>query len=293
VALFPPFSLQGEVRFSTHFLGPIAHRPTHPSMAPTRIVLVPAGTVVPQRKVLIAAPPTRGVAPSTSFAPSTHHIKMDQSVRRVDPLELLNPTPIVKTRKRERLTALTAEEKLARRKMKNRVAAQTARDRKKERTNGLEDAVQDLVDENKRLREENSMLMERLARLEEESRERRRVKEEREERTTTQSFPPVTPLGSAVSINDLQQRAQAVTGVVGMTSNLSRSRLNLLPLVMLLLSYSTTSTSRQSSKTSGISTWTKWSPLSTNRSMEKRRGVTYSRLTKRRLIRMHRPPRPP
>lgn len=62
-------------------------------------------------------------------------------------------------RKRERLNNLTIEEKLNRRKMKNRVAAQTARDRKKERSQRLEKAVKNLLSESKRLREENYNLL--------------------------------------------------------------------------------------------------------------------------------------
>lgn len=61
-------------------------------------------------------------------------------------------------RKRERLNHLTAEQKLDRRKLKNRVAAQTARDRKKARSQRLEEVVRQLMDENARLREENSRL---------------------------------------------------------------------------------------------------------------------------------------
>jgi len=61
-------------------------------------------------------------------------------------------------RKRERLTNLTAEEKLNRRKMKNRVAAQTARDRKKERSQKMEEIVKHLLEETKRLRAENQEL---------------------------------------------------------------------------------------------------------------------------------------
>ncbi|KAF1760665.1 hypothetical protein GCK72_008914 [Caenorhabditis remanei] len=61
-------------------------------------------------------------------------------------------------RKRERLNHLTAEEKMDRRKMKNRVAAQNARDKKKERSGKIEEVVVDLVEENRLLRVENEKL---------------------------------------------------------------------------------------------------------------------------------------
>ncbi|VDN08490.1 unnamed protein product [Thelazia callipaeda] len=68
-------------------------------------------------------------------------------------------SPLSQTvRKRERLTHLTPEEKQYRRKMKNRVAAQTARDRKKFRTNQLEEALRRLHQDNMKLREENKSL---------------------------------------------------------------------------------------------------------------------------------------
>lgn len=61
-------------------------------------------------------------------------------------------------RKRRRLTHLTPEERMLRRKLKNRVAAQTARDRKKQRMDELEDIVTKLESENKRLARENTTL---------------------------------------------------------------------------------------------------------------------------------------
>jgi len=80
------------------------------------------------------------------------------------------------TRKRKRLTYLSPEEKMVRRKLKNRVAAQTARDRKKQRMTELEEMIdvlqdknQHLITENEDLRrsamtllEENSLLKQRL-----------------------------------------------------------------------------------------------------------------------------------
>ncbi|ESN97660.1 hypothetical protein HELRODRAFT_193172 [Helobdella robusta] len=61
-------------------------------------------------------------------------------------------------RKRKRLTNLSHEEKIMRRKLKNRVAAQTARDRKKQRMTELEIAIVALQEQNKQLETENSAL---------------------------------------------------------------------------------------------------------------------------------------
>ena len=74
------------------------------------------------------------------------------------------------TRKRQRLTHLSYEEKLQRRKLKNRIAAQSARDRKKNKFDTLEDSVRLLRDENEQLRVENSLLKEKTQLLIEENR---------------------------------------------------------------------------------------------------------------------------
>ncbi|NXW86562.1 XBP1 protein, partial [Alopecoenas beccarii] len=68
-------------------------------------------------------------------------------------------------RKRQRLTHLSPEEKALRRKLKNRVAAQSARDRKKARMTELEQQVVELEEENQRLLLENQLLRERTCNL--------------------------------------------------------------------------------------------------------------------------------
>ncbi|XP_053466534.1 LOW QUALITY PROTEIN: X-box-binding protein 1 [Ictalurus furcatus] len=76
-------------------------------------------------------------------------------------------------RKRQRLTHLSPEEKALRRKLKNRVAAQTARDRKKAKMGELEQQVLELEHENQKLHLENEMLRERTSDLMSENEELR------------------------------------------------------------------------------------------------------------------------
>ncbi|XP_059193810.1 LOW QUALITY PROTEIN: X-box-binding protein 1 [Centropristis striata] len=68
-------------------------------------------------------------------------------------------------RKRQRLTHLSPEEKALRRKLKNRVAAQTARDRKKAKMGELEQQVLELELENQKLHIENRLLREKSSGL--------------------------------------------------------------------------------------------------------------------------------
>ncbi|XP_028314002.1 LOW QUALITY PROTEIN: X-box-binding protein 1 [Gouania willdenowi] len=68
-------------------------------------------------------------------------------------------------RKRQRLTHLSPEEKALRRKLKNRVAAQTARDRKKAKMGELEQQVLEMELENQKLHIENRLLREKASSL--------------------------------------------------------------------------------------------------------------------------------
>lgn len=73
-------------------------------------------------------------------------------------------------KKRQRLTNLTPEEKILRRKLKNRMAAQSARDRKKLRMEELEQELIELKTQNEKLKSENQILKDNTKLLIEENR---------------------------------------------------------------------------------------------------------------------------
>ncbi|XP_064867801.1 LOW QUALITY PROTEIN: X-box-binding protein 1 [Oncorhynchus nerka] len=76
-------------------------------------------------------------------------------------------------RKRQRLTHLSPEEKQLRRKLKNRVAAQTARDRKKAKMGELEEQVLVMELENQKLHIENRLLRQKMCGMGNENKELR------------------------------------------------------------------------------------------------------------------------
>jgi len=85
---------------------------------------------------------------------STEHIKEEEEDD--DDLDC-DPQTV---RKRANLDHMTSEEKMMRRKLKNRVAAQNARDKKRVKMDDMEDRIKRLEDENKRMQEKNQKLTE-------------------------------------------------------------------------------------------------------------------------------------
>lgn len=73
----------------------------------------------------------------------------------LDQNELTTGNP---SKKRRRLTYLSPEERLLRRKLKNRVAAQIARDKKKAKMSELEEMIASLEERNRELQSENQKL---------------------------------------------------------------------------------------------------------------------------------------
>lgn len=182
--------------------------------------------VVPQQRVVPLPPPkpqrhltARQIVPTRHYLPANNNnnnfnndlIDIDEVYNLIDDNNNNNFTDV--PRKRERLTNLTAEEKINRRKIKNRVAAQTARDRKKERSTRLEIAVKKLLANSARLQTENRKLLLENQRLRNENNEFRRQNSDmnstmnlREEASTTPLAPTSngswSDFGSAASINE-------------------------------------------------------------------------------------------
>nr|XP_012231008.1 PREDICTED: LOW QUALITY PROTEIN: uncharacterized protein LOC105677165 [Linepithema humile] len=163
--------------------------------------------------------------PRLNFVASllTDKAKMDArkvTVRQQEEVHDDGVTTLIKTAdgcvrgKKRRLDHLTWEEKLQRKKLKNRMAAQTSRDRKKARLDELMETVNTLTEKNKLLTQECTMLRTQNESLLSET---KRLKRERDTRTTmnedqqqqqycsmcqTRVGCAVPSLGSAVSPDD-------------------------------------------------------------------------------------------
>lgn len=120
-----------------------------PTMAQTKVYITSLAKAQPGKRPLTA-------------------LAMPITTLETKPAYLEAPAP---PRKRQRLTHLTPEEKLMRRKLKNRVAAQTARDRKKAHMDSLEDKLALLEEQTKRLQQENEIMKHHNALLLEENHE--------------------------------------------------------------------------------------------------------------------------
>ncbi|KAM3939662.1 X-box-binding protein 1 isoform 1-T1 [Leptodactylus fuscus] len=147
-------------------------------------------------------------------------------------------------RKRQRLTHLTPEEKALRRKLKNRVAAQTARDRKKARMSELEQQVVDLEMENEKLLIENQLLREKSHGLLTENQELRQrlgldaleVKEEEIEVLTQSREDEVRPVTGSAESAALRLRAPLQQEQAQLSPNLTMSAWILTALILQTMS---------------------------------------------------------
>ncbi|XP_066226673.1 LOW QUALITY PROTEIN: X-box-binding protein 1 [Saccopteryx leptura] len=111
-------------------------------------------------KVLLLSGKPAAAAATAAGAPAGRNVPLMLPGQRGASPEAESGGP-PQARKRQRLTHLSPEEKALRRKLKNRVAAQTARDRKKARMSELEQQVVDLEEENQKLLLENQLLREK------------------------------------------------------------------------------------------------------------------------------------
>ncbi|XP_012869911.1 PREDICTED: LOW QUALITY PROTEIN: X-box-binding protein 1 [Dipodomys ordii] len=121
------------------------------------VAAAPSSAAGVSKVLLLATPPAAAAA---AGAPAGQTLPLMVPGERGASPEAAGGGP-PQARKRQRLTHLSPEEKALRRKLKNRVAAQTARDRKKARMSELEQQVVDLEEENQKLLLENQLLREK------------------------------------------------------------------------------------------------------------------------------------
>lgn len=160
---------------------------------------------VPKRIVITAVRDRSEKAAAAIIAPRDWHIKSEMEVTVGEAVATGGPV-----RKRQRLDHLTREEKIMRRKLKNRVAAQSARDRKKARMDELEEQVTRLQADRAALLEENRLLRKRLEEFE---RENQALVKRLDEKTSVATShiapvvkvePPSSPVGAGASSGSVE-----------------------------------------------------------------------------------------
>ncbi|XP_070166768.1 X-box-binding protein 1 [Polyergus mexicanus] len=164
-------------------------------MSSSKSVVITFPKGLPNPKALQVNELTRSALPRLNFTASilTDKARMDarkilqvspkqEEIRSDDDFATFIKTADGCTRsKKRRLDHLTWEEKLQRKKLKNRVAAQTSRDRKKAKLDELEETVKTLRERNEQLAQECTMLRSQNESLSGETKRLRREKDMRNE----------------------------------------------------------------------------------------------------------------
>uniref|UniRef100_A0AAY5KAN1 X-box-binding protein 1 n=1 Tax=Esox lucius TaxID=8010 RepID=A0AAY5KAN1_ESOLU len=170
------------------------------------MVVVTAGTG--GHKVLLISGKQNGSSSSTQGYSRSISVVLPSSSNQANSSDSdSNSTTGPPLRKRQRLTHLSPEEKQLRRKLKNRVAAQTARDRKKAKMGELEEQVLALELENQKLHVENRLLRQKTCGLVNENEELRQrlgldtleAKEEKVQVLEASGIDAVLGIGSSES----------------------------------------------------------------------------------------------
>ncbi|XP_028270714.1 X-box-binding protein 1 [Parambassis ranga] len=129
------------------------------------MVVVAPGTAGAHKVLLISGKQTGSSSGSQTAFSRPISVVLPSSASQMSSDSDSNSSAGPPVRKRQRLTHLSPEEKALRRKLKNRVAAQTARDRKKAKMGELEQQVLELELENQKLHIENRLLREKTSGL--------------------------------------------------------------------------------------------------------------------------------
>uniref|UniRef100_A0A667H127 X-box-binding protein 1 n=1 Tax=Lynx canadensis TaxID=61383 RepID=A0A667H127_LYNCA len=191
--------------------------------------------------LLLSGKPAAAAAAAAAGAPAGRALPLMVPGQRGASPEAASGGP-PQARKRQRLTHLSPEEKALRRKLKNRVAAQTARDRKKARMSELEQQVVDLEEENQKLLLENQLLREKTHGLVVENQELRQrlgmdallTEEEAETQTKGNGARPVAGSAESAALR-LRAPLQQVQAQLSPLQNISPWILTVLTLQTLSL----------------------------------------------------------